>query len=113
MLRNGDKIYVIARRGFENEVRRRFVDAVEACDGTLVKARGYTIVYDDASNAYVQHTEERVRILGLADSNLIINLIPDGTNIEDIWYEMTDGGRLCVTDGAAWRLDINEFNGRR
>lgn len=113
MLQKGEKVYVITRRGFENDVRRHFVGVVEACDGALVRIRGHSIVYDDGSNAYVKHNEQRVRIMGLAESNLIINLIPNSSNIEDIRYEMAEGGRLCVTDGTAWRLDINEFNGRR
>lgn len=50
----------------------------------------------------------RTRIFGLGDAQLIVNVIPAEADLERTSYVVRDG-RLVVTDGGKFSLDVNEF----
>lgn len=104
----GEKVHVIERRLFETDVRRHFFGVIERVEATAIRVTGYFFVYDSSSTTFVRGHEQRTRVMPLATSDLIINVAPSETNLEDVRY-VDDGGKLVVTDGGAFRLDINEF----
>lgn len=104
----GDRIHVIARRLFLEDLRRHFVGTVVAVSGHLVRADGYTFVFDSSSGTYVKRETPRTRVIGAGDAAVIVNVIPDGVDIDALGYESIDR-RLVLTDGAGYTLDINEF----
>ena len=104
----GEKIHVITRRNFTDDLRRHFVGVVQAIAGDTVRLQGYTFVFNPNALEYRRRPELRTRIFGLADSQLIVNVLPNEVKIESFQYVKWDG-RLVVTDGSAFSLDINEF----
>ena len=48
----GDKLHIITRRRFENDVRRHFVGEVTAIFGELQEIRGYAFVFEPGINVY-------------------------------------------------------------
>ena len=108
----GDKIHVIERRLFDTDVRRHFFGEVERIDSAAVQLTGLVFVYDSRSSTYVRGDRFRTRVIPLAANGFIINVAPRETNVDDVRYIERDG-RLAVTDGGDFLLDINEFGGSR
>ena len=105
-------VHIIERQGFDSDVRRHFIGVVEQADGSLIRVVGYAFMYDPSLTRYVRASELRTRIIPLSASGLVINIAPPDTQLEDVRYEDRDG-RLIVTDGGSFSLDINEFGRNR
>jgi hypothetical protein len=113
LLKPGEKVHIISRRLFEGDLRRHFVGEVrEATDGA-VRLEGYAFVHEADSNQYAMRPELRIRVFGLTDSGLIINVIASSVRLEDLSYQVSPEGRMIVTDGKSFSLDINEFSAVR
>ena len=108
----GDKVHVIERRLFDADVRRHFFGVVERVDMSAMRITGYVFVYNSGTSSYVRGPQPRTRVIPLAASGFVINVAPSETNVEDVRY-VDQNGRLTVTDGGAFGLDINEFGGSR
>jgi hypothetical protein len=104
----GEKIHVIERRRFESDPRRHFFGVVDRSDGAVVRVTGYIFVYDSGSSTYVRSDKPRTRLISLTSSGLIINVVPGDVEVDAVRYS-DDEGRLELTDGAGFSLDINEF----
>lgn len=104
-----EKIHIIVRRNFESDLRRHFVGEVVAMDGALAKVIGYTFVLDIATGQFVRRSDKRIRIIGLDHPGNIINVLPREADIESAHYKMSPEGKLVITDGKNFTLDINEF----
>lgn len=104
----GEKVHVIERRMFDSDVRRHFFGTVERVDASAIRITGYVYVYDSSSTEYVRGKEQRTRIIPLAANGYVINVAPSATDVEEVRY-VEQNGRLMVTDGASFGLDINEF----
>jgi hypothetical protein len=113
LLKTGNKIHVITRRQFKNDLRRHFIGEVTEFADSVVSATGYTFVFDTRLNKHVRRPEKRDRIFSLVDTGNIVNVLPDSANIEASDYNMSHEGRLVVTDGKSFSLDINEFSATR
>ena len=105
----GERIHIMARRRFEQDVRRHFVGTVIASDGTVVRMEGYTFVFDAHKDNFIKRPEKRTRIFDLSDSGYIVNIIPKETELEKVIYTFTSDRRLVVTDEKSFSLDIHEF----
>jgi hypothetical protein len=113
VLNKGEKVHVITRRLFDNDLRRHFVGEVEAVSEVAVRLAGYVFVFDPGNNQYVKRPERRVRIIGLADSGSIINVLPQHVDLDALSYQMSAQDRSVLTDGSSFSLDINEFSAMR
>lgn len=111
----GEKVHVITRRAFESDVQRHFAGEVEIAGESVVRLRGYTFVFefDVMVNHFVRRPESRTKIVSLADSGNIINVIPAEVDLEELEYKTSAKKHLVVTDGKTFSLDINEFGGLR
>lgn len=104
----GDRLHIITRRLFSDDLRRHFVGEVLTVDGDLCEVRGFTFVYDTFKNDYVRYAGARVRVFGLGDAGQIVNKLPAELDVSQVRYRIVDG-RLIASDGKAFTLEINEF----
>ncbi len=109
VLQKGEKIHIIIRRRFEDDLRRHFIGEVLEVDGILVRTEGYVFVFDTVINQYIRRKDKRIRIVGLADSGNIINVLPANADLKNTKYVENKEQRLVVTDEKTFELDINEF----
>jgi len=110
MIDIGEKVHIIERRLFDGDVRRHFFGEVERVENAAMRVTGYAFLYDAGSTKYVRSANRRTRIIPLASSGFILNVAPAGTQVEKVRYEENSEGRLTVTDGGSFSLDINEFS---
>jgi len=61
------------------------------------------------TNQYLKLPELRERIVSLVDANIIVHVLREEASIEKSQYSKDKNGRLCITDGVSFSLDINEF----
>ena len=108
-----EKVHVIQRRLFENELRRHFIGEVLEAGEVAIRVRGYAFVLEAGTNQYVRRPDVRDRVVSLTDASLIINVLPPKANCGKATYVMGKDSHLCVTDGETFSLDINEFGARR
>lgn len=104
----GDKLHIMTRRLFEEEIRRHFAGEVMATSGALVELRGFAFVFNPASNQYRKLPEIRTYLCSLGDSGHICNKLPRELALDRLSYQVVDQ-RLVVTDGKEFILSINEF----
>ena len=104
----GDKLHIMTRRLFADDVHPHFVGEISAVAGPLFRAVGYSFVFDSATNSYVKHPEARTRLFSLSDAGHIINVIPHEVDLNSLQYRVV-AGRLAITDSRGFSLEINEF----
>ena len=104
----GDKLHVMTRRLFADDAHPHFVGEISAVAGPLFKAEGYSFVFDSGSNSYVKHPTARTRLFSLSDSGHIVTVIPREVELDSLEYRLVSG-RLAITDGRGFALEINEF----
>ena len=107
-----DKLHVMTRRLFEEDVRRHFVGEVTAVSGGLVEVRGYTFIFDAGASEYRRLPGERTRIFSLGDSGHTVNKIPREVDVSSISYRTIEN-RLVISDGRSFSLPVNEFGSAR
>lgn len=105
----GEKIHVITRRLFKDDVRRHFAGIVTAVNSVqdVIRAEGFTFVFESASMKYIRREDLRCRVISLIDAGVNITMLPKDVNIGQLRYAEFNG-RLVVTDGK-FKLDVNEF----
>jgi hypothetical protein len=109
LLELGEKIHLMVRRKFEDDLRRHFIGEVLVADSSVARVAGYVFIFDYSANEYIRQPEKRIRIIGLADSGNIINVLPITADIEKAEYTQSRENKLVVTDNKTFTLDINEF----
>lgn len=112
ILQPGEKVHVVERRSFDNDIRRHFVGEVEYVDIAAFRVTGFAFFYDDASTTWIRLPERRTRLVPTGARGFLVNIIPRSTIIADVTYSERDS-RLVATDGAEFTLDINEFGRNR
>lgn len=110
LLSPGEKIQVIARRRFDGDMMRHFVGEVTACTEGVARVEGYTFLYDSETAEFARRPERRVRIISLSDAGNIVTVLPAEVVLEDVRYAFSEEGRMIVTDGKGFALDVNEFS---
>jgi len=104
----GEKLHIMTRRLFADDVHPHFVGEVCAASGSVFKAKGYSFVFDSGTNSYVKHPKDRTRLFSLSNAGYIITVVPRDVDLNVLSYR-TVGGRLAITDGRDFLLEINEF----
>jgi hypothetical protein len=108
VLKLGEKIHVIVRRRWEDDLRRHFVGEVTDATENVVRIKGYVFVFHPGTNKYIKRPDLRDRIVSLTDSGNIINILPPAVDLDKVSYQTSRDERLVLTDGE-YSLDINEF----
>jgi hypothetical protein len=109
VLKEGEIVHVITRRQFEKDAIRHFVGEVKAASDTVARVRGYLFVYDMVKGHFVRRRNPRVRIVPLADSGTIVNVLPNNVDPDSLTYEIGDEEQLVLTDKKAFTYNLNEF----
>jgi hypothetical protein len=104
----GDKLHIMTRRLFADDVHPHFVCEISAISGPFFRARGYSFVFDSGTNSYVKLPEARTRLFSLSDAGHIINVIPQEVDLDSLQYRIV-AKRLTITDNRGFSLEINEF----
>jgi hypothetical protein len=113
ILKVGEKIHVIVRRVFFQDIRRHFIGEVTDVTESLVRAEGHAYLYDTNTNLFVRKNYVQTRIISLVDAANIITVLPSTTNLKKIVYRHTEKKRMVLTDGEALSMDVNEFGVNR
>lgn len=114
ILEPGEKVHVVERRVFTDDVRRHLIGQVLKCTEHAVRLKGYVWVYDDMGGRFVRKPEMRERVITLGGGDrLIINVIPPEVNIGEVRYVTDPQEGLLVTDGKHLFLEIAELTARR
>ncbi len=108
----GQKVHIITRRLFKEDVRRHFVGTILAVSGYVTRVEGFVFVYSPIRMEYRKRPERRTRVFDLADAGHIVIVLPSEVEIDRIRYGIVED-RLVVMDGSGFTLDINEFNERQ
>lgn len=108
----GDKLHIITRRRFDSDGRRHFAGEVTAISGELQELQGYAFVFESGINEFRRRPEPRVRLFSVGQEGYIVTKIPAEIDLTSLTYRIVDR-HLVVTDGGAFKLDINEFGGGR
>jgi len=108
VLNVGDKVHVVERRYFEEDIRRHFVGEVIAYSDHALRVKGHVWVLDKLTREFVRRPEERERVIFPGD-RLIVNIIPNDTNLDEIKYVSLPQKGIVVTDGKKYTLDLSEF----
>jgi hypothetical protein len=108
ILEPNEKVHIVERRYFTDDVRRHLIGEVLKCTEQAVRVRGHVWVFDNVNGQFIRKPEKRERIISLGD-RLIINVIPPDVDLATVKY-VTDAQKgLLVTDGKDFFLEITEF----
>ena len=113
IIEKGEKLHIVTRRRFAEDVRRHFVGIVLEAEGAVVRMEGYVFVFDTSKNQFVKKPEKRHAFFDVATEGYIVNVLPADAVVEDMTYVVTDKGKLSFTDSRQFSLDINEFGIKR
>ena len=105
----GEKVHVVYRRNFDNEIRRHFIGEIIEVSQSTVRLKGNAVIYDSSKTSYVKKPESRITIIDLAGSGYIVNIIDINVKIEELQYLIDKNKRLILSDNKEFSLDINEF----
>ena len=103
----GEKVHVVERRFFVDDVHRHFIGEVRAVTENAIRIFGYVWVFNHQKSVFIRRPEKRERLLILGD-RLTINIIPRDVVVADVRYE-EDRGTLFITDTKKFKLDLSEF----
>jgi hypothetical protein len=107
ILKPGEKIFVIHRQIIAGEARRHFFGVVDDCVGDLARVTGRVFSFDSSTNLFAGRDVKRTRIIPLSSAEVIVNILPATVDIDKIAYSAVAGGKLHITDGTQWHLDIS------
>jgi hypothetical protein len=113
LMTEGEIIHVVTRRRFEADVRRHFVGQVVEQSGDVARVEGYAFIFEPTRNEYIKRPQARIRLIALGDAGNVINILPEGTNLEALHYECTKNKRLVLTDDGECSLDVQEYGSNR
>lgn len=106
LLSRGDKVFIVERRLFEQDLKRHFVGEVEVCTDVGFRARGYPFFYHPTAQNYVRKSKPRTRVFPFY-GNLIINVLPRDCDVESVNYVASDIG-TTLTDRKSFELDVSD-----
>jgi hypothetical protein len=113
IVKPGEKVHVVIRRAFREDIRRHFVGEVKDTTDTAVRVEGHAFVYDTSTNLFVRKQHGQVRIFSLITGANIITVLPATTILKKLAYRFTEKSRMVLTDGESFTMDVNEFGSNR
>ena len=84
----GEKVHIIERRYFENDVRRHFIGEVTRASERAIRLLGYVWAFDRSKGQYVMKTDIRERIIFPGERHLINILPKEPMLFEDLVSQM-------------------------
>jgi hypothetical protein len=108
ILGKGEKVFIVERRYFKEDIRRIFCGDVASSSENLLRAKGYVWAISPSLNQFVKKPEMRERIICLSN-RLVINVMPRDIDISLLHCSFDQKKGHSITDGAAYSLNIDEF----
>ena len=108
LLKEGEKILVAHRRLFEKDDTRFFVGRIDAYEAGIIKVTGHSYVRDMLGGHLIEKAEERTKILSLSSGTLLVYQLPGHVVLDALKFVAADG-RLALTDGKAFTMNLAEF----
>lgn len=107
ILKVGEKVLIIERRYFAEDIRRHFVGEIIESSENAFRVKGHAWVFDTMIG-FVRKPEVRERVF-YPNGRTTINIIPKEVNLDEIEYRDNAQKSIVVTDGKKLSLDITEF----
>jgi hypothetical protein len=107
ILEPGEKVLIIERRFFKEDIRHQIVGEVTGCTEYAVRVNGYVWNYDSLKG-FTRKPEHREMVITF-NKGLVISTIPKEVNLADVKYTSSLQKGHFVTDGKNFSLDISEF----
>ena len=107
----GEKIHIIERRYFAEDIRRHLVGEIVRSSENAFRVKGYVWVFD-AMKGFIRKPEVREYVVYPSDRSTI-NIIPKEVDLDKLKYVTAPQRGLVVTDGKKFSLDISEFTSTR
>jgi hypothetical protein len=112
ILEPGEKVHIIERRHFTDDIRRHVAGQVLRCTDQALRLKGYVWVFDIANGRFIRKAEKRERVICLAD-RLTINVLPPEADLDAAKYVADPQKGLVFTDEKTFSLEITEFTAMR
>ncbi len=108
ILEPGEKVHIVERRYFADDVRRHLIGEVLRCTEQAIRLKGYVWVFDIANGRFVRKPDKRERIVCLGD-RLTINVLPPEADLDAAKYATDPQRGLVITDEKSFSLEVTEF----
>ena len=108
ILEQGEKVHIVERRYFADDLRCHLVGEVTTCTEQAIRLEAYLWVYDIANGRFVRKPEKRERIVCLGD-RVTINVLPTEADLDAVRYATDPERGLVATDGRSFTLEVTEF----
>lgn len=111
LLQPGEKVFVVDRRLYEDDIPRHFVGEVEMSSAVGFRAKGYPYYHNAMLGNFVRKNNPRTRVFTF-DNHLIVNVLPEDCDIDNVEHVLTESGTI-LTDSRSFKMDVSEFGYRR
>lgn len=108
ILEKAEKVFIVERKYFKEDIRRLFCGEVIECSDNLLRAKGYVWSMRQNLNQFVKKPELRERVFCLGN-RVVINVISPDTDIGLIRYSYDPKSGHSMTDGKDYSFNIDEF----
>ncbi|UCD49319.1 MAG: hypothetical protein JSW27_17520 [Phycisphaerales bacterium] len=113
ILKPREKIHVIIRRAFCEDIRRHFAGELRDVENNIVRAEGHMFVHDPNTNLFVRKQHSHTRLFSLADAGNIVSVLPAMTNLKKLACRLVEKNRMVLAGGESVLMDVNEFGANR
>jgi hypothetical protein len=104
----GEKVHIIERRYFNEDLRRHFVGEVTRSTENAIRVKGYVWIFDMLKGGFVKREDKRERVIYPSDRTNI-NILPKDVDLDALKYISVPEIGLAVTDGKEYCMNVNEF----
>ncbi|HLH77000.1 MAG TPA: hypothetical protein VKV28_09375 [Candidatus Binataceae bacterium] len=102
-----DRLLIIDRKLFRDDLTRFFVGVVEDCEEGVVRMHGYSYHINPYQMGSEKRVDERTRIVSLHGTDLCY-VLPRELNIAQVAVTHTTKS-VILSDGQAWSLDLTDY----
>jgi hypothetical protein len=103
---SNDRILVVDRKLFRDDVTNMFVGIVEDYEEGFVRARGYAYHIHPYEMGTEKRAEERIRVVSLSAGD-VIYVLPRELNVGQIQIKRSPKS-LILTDGQSFQMDLTD-----
>ncbi len=103
---SNDRILVIDRKHFRDDVTNMFVGVVEEYEEGIVRMRGYAYHIHPYEMGTERRAEERVRLVALSSGD-VVYVLPRDLNVSQIQIRRSPKS-LVLTDGQSFTMDLTD-----
>ena len=107
ILENGNNVLISHRRLFDGDEARYFVGRSIVCEGSLIKAEGYSFVRDLSNGHIIKKQEKRIKVFSLASPGQMVYQLPGEIELENLDIISRNSEAMLVA-GATQIMNLSE-----